>query len=390
MRMTIVQDVVTTLVGKTIALGAKLDDGSIAVGAALLAREALAVKPPPVSPASNVVDDDAVTTEESPTPAAEPEETFGLTVDELVAARAMEIAMQARDEEVRTLQACRNQMESYILDMRGAPNRKHGETIDREALNNLLNDFENWLWDNGETASLQGIQDKFAALRSAVEGDVRAVASEGDDSQATQREGGLCSAYIAATEADRLRVEENLAAEAALAAQQKAEDGEDEDHDFRKLKKADRMRLVVKNKEEGTELFKGGNIRPAAARYQKALTHAAKFFDLSPEDIEEVNQVKLSIFLNLAQCYLKLENWENAIRYSTDALGISSTSSKAYFRRAAAYEAKKDYDKALEDLKLASQHAPEDKAILKSVERVKRFIQKEKEKEKKMWGKAFS
>lgn len=34
------------------------------------------------------------------------------------------------------------------------------------------------------------------------------------------------------------------------------------------------MRLVVKNKEEGTELFKGGNIRPAAARYQKALTHA--------------------------------------------------------------------------------------------------------------------
>jgi heat shock protein 4 len=34
------------------------------------------------------------------------------------------------------------------------------------------------------------------------------------------------------------------------------------------------MRLVVKNKDEGTELFKGGNIRPAAARYQKALSHA--------------------------------------------------------------------------------------------------------------------
>jgi hypothetical protein len=31
---------------------------------------------------------------------------------------------------------------------------------------------------------------------------------------------------------------------------------------------------VIKNKEEGTELFQGGNIRPAAARYQKALTHA--------------------------------------------------------------------------------------------------------------------
>ena len=39
--------------------------------------------------------------------------------------------------------------------------------------------------------------------------------------------------------------------------------------------------------------------------------NAAKFFDLSPEDTEEVNLVKLSIFLNLAQCYLKLENWDN-------------------------------------------------------------------------------
>jgi hypothetical protein len=39
--------------------------------------------------------------------------------------------------------------------------------------------------------------------------------------------------------------------------------------------------------------------------------HIAKFFDLSPEDTEEVNQVKLSIFLNLAQCYLKLENYDN-------------------------------------------------------------------------------
>ena len=34
------------------------------------------------------------------------------------------------------------------------------------------------------------------------------------------------------------------------------------------------MRLVVKNKEEGTELFKGGNYRPAAARYHKALSHS--------------------------------------------------------------------------------------------------------------------
>ena len=45
---------------------------------------------------------------------------------------------------------------------------------------------------------------------------------------------------------------------------------------------------VLKNKEEGTELFKGQNYRPAAARYNKALTHAAKFVDLSPDQKKEV------------------------------------------------------------------------------------------------------
>jgi len=39
---------------------------------------------------------------------------------------------------------------------------------------------------------------------------------------------------------------------------------------------------------------------------------------------------------------------------------------------------------------LARKSAPEDKAIIKAEERCKNFIQKEKDKEKKMWGKAFS
>ncbi len=96
------------------------------------------------------------------------------------------------------------------------------------------------------------------------------------------------------------------------------------------------MRLVVKNKEEGTELFQGGNFRPAAARYNKALTHAAKFIDLSPDQKEEarhpprgrlipspslrwytahgltqVNKLKLSLHLNIAMCWLKITDSPN-------------------------------------------------------------------------------
>lgn len=101
-------------------------------------------------------------------------------------------------------------------------------------------------------------------------------------------------------------------------------------------------------------------------------------------------QLKLSLYLNLAQCYIKLENWDNVIRNCNDALAIENGNAKALFRRASAFEAKKDWDKALVDLKAAATAAPEDAAIQKNEDRVKKQILKEKEKEKKMWGKAFA
>ena len=151
------------------------------------------------------------------------------------------------------------------------------------------------------------------------------------------------------------------------------------------------MRMVVKNKDEGTELFKGGNYRPAAARYTKALSHCAKFFDLSAEDETEVKNIKVTLFLNIASCYLKMENWDQTLRNCNDALEIDTNNIKGLFRRACAYEGKKELDKALVDLKKCQElNDIEDKQVTKMVEKIKLGLQKEKDKEKKMWGKAFA
>lgn len=122
------------------------------------------------------------------------------------------------------------------------------------------------------------------------------------------------------------------------------------------------MRLVVKNKDEGTELFKDGNYRPAAARYHKALSHAslfllyllflqillyfyiAKFFDLTFADEQEVKALKTTLYLNLASCYIKMEKWDQVLSYCNDALSLDSKSHKAFFRRAQYHEAKKDWE----------------------------------------------
>ena len=48
--------------------------------------------------------------------------------------------------------------------------------------------------------------------------------------------------------------EATLTEESKRADAERAAEGEDEDHDNRKLKKPERMRMVLKNKEEGTEV----------------------------------------------------------------------------------------------------------------------------------------
>merc|ERR1719231_556012 len=280
------------------------------------------------------------------------DDCLGFSPEEIEAAVQEEKKMQARDEEITKVQSARNDLEAFIYGMRAAPRCKHGELIKADELKTLLDDCENWLWDN-EIISLSELEGKFKSIR--------------------EEAAVLCQAYDEANEKDKLALEATLKEESIKAEAERAAEGEDEDHDNRKLKKEDRMRMVVKNKEEGTELFKGGNFRPAAARYHKALTHASKFFDLSPDDENEVKAVKLSLYLNLAQCYIKLENFDNVIRNCDEALSIEPNNAKALFRRATAYETKKDWDRALEDLKKAAVSNPEDKAIPKAEERIKKM-----------------
>lgn len=359
MRMPVLQQVITSQFGEGIQLGAKFDDASVALGAALLRLKSLSSTEEdgksPVTLATQISLDG----------------TIGLTNDEVMAALEREKQMQKTDAELEELLAARNALEAFLLEMRAAKRRKHGEKIDAVALEKALDESESWLWDNTE-ADLDSLKAK--------------------DTEVRTRVNALCQSFFEATERDRVEVERALDVEARKAEAEKATAGDaDEDNDNRKLRKPERMRMVQKNKEEGTELFKGGNFRPAAARYHKALTHAAKFFDLTPADEAEVKAVKATLYLNLASCYLKLELWDQALRNCTDALELEPTSVKAFFRRASAYDGKKDWNNAMVDAKKCQDLSDiEDKLVTKLVEKLKRELQKEKDKEKKMWGKAFS
>ena len=127
----------------------------------------------------------------------------------------------------------------------------------------------------------------------------------------------------------------------------------------------------------------------AAARYAKALSHCAKFVDLNPEDVQEVDALRLTLNLNMALAYSKMEQYEAALRYVNDALTLDAQHFKALYRRASIYYELKKWEGCRGDIKAALVQEPANKPLLKLQQKVDAQLQRQKQKEKKMAQKMF-
>merc|ERR1719421_890516 len=192
--------------------------------------------------------------------------------------RKAEDAMCERDEGVRLVAEQRNALETCVLELRAAKNGSHYKLFEEKAVEfgELLQAAEDWLWSDEASNA-----DAIAKKKEQVLADAKALVPE----------------YFEKVEAERLATEKELEKEAATATNEEDDDERREDRinaDTRKLKFADRFRLVEKNKAEGTELFKDGNIHHAAKRYKDALGHASKLreYDLGPEDAAKTKKNK--------------------------------------------------------------------------------------------------
>lgn len=151
------------------------------------------------------------------------------------------------------------------------------------------------------------------------------------------------------------------------------------------------MRLVKKNKEEGNELFKGGNFEHAIVRYVKALGHCAKFYDCNENDRKEIDEIKLSLYLNLSLCYIKINAIDKAYENTKEALKLDPDNIKAMYRQAMCLEKKNELNEAKKLLNKILKITPDDKAtqqLMKTVEfKLSKQLKKEKNLAKKMFGK---
>jgi len=152
-----------------------------------------------------------------------------MSQSQLQAARALNDQIVAKEREFVLVEESRNAIEAYLVEMRLARDGAYKQLIDPAVLNAKLDETENWLYDDGDSASVEQLTSRMSAL------------------QASIRES--FPAFFEKQKADKDAKEALLAAEAAAAAAEAALHGKD-DHDNRAMKFDERMRLATKNKEE--------------------------------------------------------------------------------------------------------------------------------------------
>jgi hypothetical protein len=148
---------------------------------------------------------------------------------QLQAAQTLNDQIVAKEREFVLVEESRNAIEAYLVDLRLARDGAYKHLIDAAALNAKLDETENWLYDDGDSASVEQLSSRMAALETSIR--------------------DTFPAFFEKQKADKDAKEAMLAAEAAAAAAEAALHGKD-DHDNRAMKYDERMRLATKNKEE--------------------------------------------------------------------------------------------------------------------------------------------
>merc|ERR1711871_1792258 len=103
-------------------------------------------------------------------------------------------------------------------------------------------------------------------------------------------------------------------------------------------------------KQKGNKAFKRRDYEKALRRYQEAL-------DEMP--------FLVPVLSNIAQCHLKLKNYDDTIEYCSRALFLKPSWVKAYSRRALAKRRKEMFQEALNDLDEGLKFEPENESLRK-------------------------
>ncbi|KAK6487853.1 peptidyl-prolyl cis-trans isomerase FKBP4-like [Huso huso] len=143
-------------------------------------------------------------------------------------------------------------------------------------------------------------------------------------------------------------------------------------------------------KEKGTQYFKEGKYRQAAQQYTKIISWLDHESGLSEQDEQKARALQLAAHLNLAACFIKIQDHVQALENCNKALELDDSNEKALFRRSEALFALKEFKDARDGFQKVVQLYPDNKAARVQVTACQRLLREQHEKDKRLYANMFS
>ncbi|XP_011305183.1 70 kDa peptidyl-prolyl isomerase-like [Fopius arisanus] len=131
----------------------------------------------------------------------------------------------------------------------------------------------------------------------------------------------------------------------------------------------EKYNLAMKYKSMGVDLVRENRFKDAFHRFSKSTKLLISMEPMEPdverpeELIMKIQELKTSLYNNMAMCQVKYNNQEHAIELCTKVLQRDEYNVKALYRRGCAYGALRDNEKAIEDLQRAAELEPDNTAV---------------------------
>ncbi|KAI4824928.1 hypothetical protein CgunFtcFv8_013186 [Champsocephalus gunnari] len=164
---------------------------------------------------------------------------------------------------------------------------------------------------------------------------------------------------------------------------------------FEKAKESWEMNTVEKLeqsiivKEKGTQYFKEGKYKQASVQYKRIVSWLENESGLSEEDEKKAKALQLAANLNLAMCFLKLQEPNKALENCDKALELNPSNEKALFRRGEALFGMKEFDQAKDVFQQVLQLYPANKAAKSQVVLCQTRVKAQHEKDKRIYANMF-
>ncbi|XP_077424747.1 peptidyl-prolyl cis-trans isomerase FKBP4 [Vanacampus margaritifer] len=156
-----------------------------------------------------------------------------------------------------------------------------------------------------------------------------------------------------------------------------------------KMNSSEKLEQSAVVKEKGTQYFKKGLYKRASTQYKRIISWLDNESALTEEEEEKAKALRLAAHLNLAMCYLKLKEPNQALENCNKALELDESNEKALFRRGEALFSMKEFDKARDDFQRVVQLYPANKAAKSQMVLCQKHMKEQHEKEKRTYAKMF-